>query len=321
MKINIGENIKRLRKSKNITQEQLAEVVNLSVTAISKWERGETYPDITLLFPLAHFFEISIDELLGYDEEKIAADIEERLAQYKLFLYDNPHKAGQIIEKAYYDYPNNYKIMHYYMWNKAGDMADNNPDILLTHKDEFLEICHKLLENCTDDSIRLNAWNMKAKLLHAEGKTEEAISLYKDKYPNWYHTYGQKCEQLFAKDTPEFCEKLLTNIYELSSFTVDKKMKCIWYVDNCDYNTKIEKSLYFADSFTKSNIYAKDDDCILEYYVLYLLLSYINRFSVDVDITDILERKSSVGNLCNKTATNNPALKGFILNFYKKELL
>ena len=40
MKLNIGENIKRLRKLKNITQEQLSEVVNLSVTAISKWERG-----------------------------------------------------------------------------------------------------------------------------------------------------------------------------------------------------------------------------------------------------------------------------------------
>ena len=55
MKLTIGENIKRLRKSKNITQEQLAEVVNLSVTAISKWERGETYPDITMLYPLAYF--------------------------------------------------------------------------------------------------------------------------------------------------------------------------------------------------------------------------------------------------------------------------
>ncbi|MBR2296808.1 MAG: helix-turn-helix transcriptional regulator, partial [Clostridia bacterium] len=52
MKIAIGENIKRLRKQKGITQEKLAEAINVSVAAVSKWERDETYPDITLIFPL-----------------------------------------------------------------------------------------------------------------------------------------------------------------------------------------------------------------------------------------------------------------------------
>ena len=41
MEIRIGENIKRLRKAKNVTQEQIAEVLGISVTAVSKWERGE----------------------------------------------------------------------------------------------------------------------------------------------------------------------------------------------------------------------------------------------------------------------------------------
>ncbi len=43
MNILISENIKRLRKSKNITQEQLAEAVGVSVTAVSKWERGVSH--------------------------------------------------------------------------------------------------------------------------------------------------------------------------------------------------------------------------------------------------------------------------------------
>ncbi|MBR7082755.1 MAG: helix-turn-helix transcriptional regulator, partial [Clostridia bacterium] len=46
MNITIGENIKRLRRERNVTQEQLAEVLNISTAAVSKWERGETYPDI-----------------------------------------------------------------------------------------------------------------------------------------------------------------------------------------------------------------------------------------------------------------------------------
>ena len=49
MEIRIGDNIKRLRNEKGITQEALSEILNVSSVAVSKWERGETMPDITLL--------------------------------------------------------------------------------------------------------------------------------------------------------------------------------------------------------------------------------------------------------------------------------
>lgn len=45
MKLKIGENIKRLRKQKGLTQEQLAELLNVSCAAVSKWESCDTYPD------------------------------------------------------------------------------------------------------------------------------------------------------------------------------------------------------------------------------------------------------------------------------------
>ena len=44
--------------------------MNVTCAAVSKWERGETYPDITLLQPLAYFFEVTLDELMGYDQKK-----------------------------------------------------------------------------------------------------------------------------------------------------------------------------------------------------------------------------------------------------------
>ncbi len=68
MEIAIGENIKKLRRSKGITQEQLAEVLNVTNAAVSKWERGGSLPDITLLLPLAEYFGVSVDELLGNGE-------------------------------------------------------------------------------------------------------------------------------------------------------------------------------------------------------------------------------------------------------------
>ena len=70
MEISIGENIKRLRRSKGMTQEQLADILNISNAAVSKWERGDSFPDITLLFPIADYFGVSVDELMGHNEEK-----------------------------------------------------------------------------------------------------------------------------------------------------------------------------------------------------------------------------------------------------------
>lgn len=66
MEISIGENIRRLRLARGITQEQLAEVLNISNAAVSKWERGGSFPDITLLFPIADYFGISVDDLMGH---------------------------------------------------------------------------------------------------------------------------------------------------------------------------------------------------------------------------------------------------------------
>ena len=62
----IGTNIKRLRMNKQVTQEQLGEVLGVSGQAVSKWENESALPDITFLPRLAEYFGISIDELMGY---------------------------------------------------------------------------------------------------------------------------------------------------------------------------------------------------------------------------------------------------------------
>ena len=227
MKMTIGANIKRLRAAKEITQEQLSVAMNVTCAAVSKWERGETYPDITLLQPLAYYFGVTLDELMGYDQEKIAADIDEVLAAYTAHIHDEEGRA--IITKAYRDYPNDYRIMYRYMWNLAGDLADNDPAVLIARKEELLSICDKLLEGCNDDSLRLGAWNMRAKILHAEGKTDEALEIYRVKFTNWYGTSGQKTEQLFAKDTEEYYYHVQKNMYELADFAADKLGRTVFF--------------------------------------------------------------------------------------------
>lgn len=251
MEIKIGENIKRLRKAKGATQEQIGELLGISVTAVSKWERNETYPDITLLFPLAHYFGVTLDELMGYDEEKVQAEIDATLSLFRSLWLTDPVRAGEVIEKAYHDYPEDYTVMHHYMWHLAGDMADNDNAVLLAHKEEFSAICEKILNGCTVEPLRLNAWNMKAKLLHAVGRTEEALQIYEEKYPSRYDTKEQKKEQLFAKDTPEFCAQLKQNLQDLTVFVTDKKMKDIWFCTEGTVEEKAAKSRRWADALRK----------------------------------------------------------------------
>ena len=65
MEIPLGRNIRRLRTEKGMTQRELAQRLNVSMQAVSKWERGHAYPDVMLLLPIARLFSVSLDELFS----------------------------------------------------------------------------------------------------------------------------------------------------------------------------------------------------------------------------------------------------------------
>ncbi|MBQ7312595.1 MAG: helix-turn-helix transcriptional regulator, partial [Clostridia bacterium] len=68
MELMIGEKLRKLRRDRDMTQEMLASAFGVSPQAISKWECGDGYPDITLLPMIANYFKVTIDELMGNDE-------------------------------------------------------------------------------------------------------------------------------------------------------------------------------------------------------------------------------------------------------------
>ena len=67
--IKMGMFLKELRKAKGLTQEQLAEVLNVSNRTVSRWETGSNMPDISMLVEIAEFYDVSIPEII-YGERK-----------------------------------------------------------------------------------------------------------------------------------------------------------------------------------------------------------------------------------------------------------
>ena len=69
MNLEFGKNLKKLRRERDLTQDELAQALNLSVQAISRYETGTAYPDIEMLPVMAGFFGTTVDALLGVSAE------------------------------------------------------------------------------------------------------------------------------------------------------------------------------------------------------------------------------------------------------------
>ncbi|EEL37233.1 Prophage LambdaBa04, DNA-binding protein [Bacillus cereus Rock3-29] len=81
-----GQTLKQLRKSRDLTQSELAEILNLSQSQIKNWETGRFQPDIQTLASIASFFNVSLDVLVGFsnnfEDEPIQQVISEARSTY-----------------------------------------------------------------------------------------------------------------------------------------------------------------------------------------------------------------------------------------------
>ncbi len=156
MTIYFGENIKRLRKERQLTQETLADFLGVSFQTISKWERGETYPDITMLPVISSFFNITVDNLLGINKTRE----EERINEY-IKLYDDMKLKDLTLtynkfDKAVKEFPNDFRILIRYMellYEVKGFGQGEYKGI----SKEIASIHEKIQNHCTDDNIRIRS--------------------------------------------------------------------------------------------------------------------------------------------------------------------
>lgn len=85
--VKIGQFLKELRKEKTITQEALAEVLNVSGRTISRWETGNNLPDISLLVELADYYEVTIPEIINGERKSETMNQETRETAIKMAEY------------------------------------------------------------------------------------------------------------------------------------------------------------------------------------------------------------------------------------------
>jgi transcriptional regulator with XRE-family HTH domain len=108
--INIAKVITAKRKEKGITQDKLAEYIGVSKASVSKWETAQSYPDITLLPQLATYFNISMDELIGYLPQMTKEDIDKTYHQLAAEFSHKPFdevldESREVIKKYFACFP------------------------------------------------------------------------------------------------------------------------------------------------------------------------------------------------------------------------
>ena len=143
MGLNLSENIRKNRRESNLSQETFAERLGVSFQTVSKWERGECYPDIEMLPKIANYFGITIDSLMGADQYQEKEYVDTLIEELR--KCDVTRDEAELVRKAeegLRKYPNNHLLMAWIVYG-----AQNiNPK-------RSIELGEYLMSNCKDSNI------------------------------------------------------------------------------------------------------------------------------------------------------------------------
>ncbi len=177
--INIARAIVSRRKEKGITQDELASYIGVSKASVSKWETGQSYPDITFLPQLAAFFNISIDELMGYEPQMTREDIRKEYYRLSSDFASKPfdevlEHCHEIIKKYYSCFPLLFQIGALLL-NYSAVPGDAERTMAVIN--EAKELFCRVRKECDDKELSNQALNMEAGCCITLGRPDEAIEL------------------------------------------------------------------------------------------------------------------------------------------------
>ena len=180
----MGQIIRRLRKERNLTQEELAEQLNITYQAVSRWENGTGMPDISQIVPLSNVFGVTTDVLFGKDGTNGKEAVESFIRATEKKICNPPESISSFewekectedVQKMIEVYPNNYELLAYSLGHICGlldeyrysdEMKDKTEEIQ-KWENEFIRQANVILNHCTD-SRYLNEANKWMAVLYQE---------------------------------------------------------------------------------------------------------------------------------------------------------
>ena len=178
MDLKLAENIRAFRKERSLTQEQLAEVLGVTVGAVYKWEAKLSQPELSLIMAMADFFDTSVDVLLGYEmkDNRLRATVE-RLRQCRCAK----ERAGLAeAEKALKKYPNDFEIVYNSAALYRAFGVESREKSLLHRALELSECAQLLLPQNNDPQISESTISGEmAEILLSLGDAEQSVELLK----------------------------------------------------------------------------------------------------------------------------------------------
>ncbi len=169
--INLGIKIKKLRKERKLTQEMLAQALDVTAQAVSKWEMNLSYPDITLVPVIANYFEVSLDTLFDFDASKKNEKIKAIIDEASALFFENTKECIAKIKASLAEYPENENLLSYLLECYEYDLRANG---CRDGMENMLDISEKLINESCNYEIVVNAKIIRAAALLATDKYDEA---------------------------------------------------------------------------------------------------------------------------------------------------
>lgn len=180
MNIALGENIKRLRRDRQLTQEQLAEALEVSFQAVSKWENGTTYPDIELLPIIAGYFDVSLDELMGVDNARKEEEVQKILDKSKeLRHHGKVYDDMCFLRDKVKEYPNSSTLLYelslsVFIYYFSAEDRRFDEEQRRKAVEEVVELCKRAVKYSKDEAFAIRCKRQMAVAYRYIGEKERA---------------------------------------------------------------------------------------------------------------------------------------------------
>lgn len=163
MKLQFGQTLRQLRRDRDLTQEDFAEILNVSSQSVSRWENDICYPDVELLPVIASFFETSVDNLLGITQVMEEQKVSDYLRRFQEAIsVGNIQECIEIARQGVSEFPGNFQMLNklmYALFASGSDDADipEWKENMKKYDAEIVALGERIMKYCPDQDIRLEA--------------------------------------------------------------------------------------------------------------------------------------------------------------------